>query len=110
MIEVAASAIATGRFGDSAARIPTVGATPRPGVSHTSEVVSAVHRAWALAGAHGPGRTPVRAWTGSDPGQGLGRTMAQGRLGPRTGPDPGPELGFSSKCSEQASRTFQEKR
>lgn len=50
MIEVAASAIATGRFGDPAARIPTVGSTPRPGVSHTSEVVSAVQKAWTLAG------------------------------------------------------------
>ena len=50
MIQVAASAIATGRFGDPAARIPTVASTPRPGVSHTSEVVSAVHRAWELAG------------------------------------------------------------
>ncbi len=50
MIQVAASAIATGRFGDPAARIPTVGSTPRPGVSHTSEVVAAVHRAWELAG------------------------------------------------------------
>jgi acetyl-CoA acetyltransferase len=50
MIQVAASAIATGRFGDPAARIPTVGSTPRPGVPHTSEVVSAVQRAWDLAG------------------------------------------------------------
>ncbi len=50
MIQVAASVIATGRFGDPAARIPTVASTPRPGVSHTSEVVSAVHRAWELAG------------------------------------------------------------
>lgn len=50
MIEVAASAIATGRFGDPAARIPTVSSTPRPGVAHTSEVVSAVHKAWERSG------------------------------------------------------------
>lgn len=50
MIEVAASAVATGMFGDPAARIPTVAATPRPDVPHTSEVVGAVRRAWELAG------------------------------------------------------------
>ena len=54
MIQVAASAIATGTFGDPAARIPTVSATPRPGVPHTSEVVSAVRRGWEIAGV-GPG-------------------------------------------------------
>jgi acetyl-CoA acetyltransferase len=50
MIEVAASAVATGVFGDPAARIPTVGSTPRPQAPHTSEVVGAVRRAWELAG------------------------------------------------------------
>lgn len=50
MIQVASSVIATGQFGDPAARIPTVGSTPRPGIANTSEVVSAVHRAWSLAG------------------------------------------------------------
>lgn len=50
MVRVAASAIATGCFGDPASRIPTIGATPRPGVAHTSEVVGAVQRAWEIAG------------------------------------------------------------
>ena len=36
--------------GDPARRIPTVSSTVRPGVSHTSEVVTAVRRAYNMAG------------------------------------------------------------
>lgn len=50
MIKVASSAVATGQFGDPAARIPAVASTPREGVPHTSEVVGAARRAWDLAG------------------------------------------------------------
>jgi acetyl-CoA acetyltransferase len=50
MVRVAGCAAATGQFGDPAARIPTVSQTLLPGVSHTSEVVGAVHRAMAQAG------------------------------------------------------------
>lgn len=49
-VAVAGCAIGSGRFGDPARRIPTVGGTVRPGVPHTSEVVSAVERALAIAG------------------------------------------------------------
>jgi acetyl-CoA acetyltransferase len=48
--QIAASAVATGVFGDGAARIPTVASCPRPGVPHTSEVHGAVHRALSKAG------------------------------------------------------------
>ena len=50
MVRVAGCAVATGRFGDPAARIPTVGMTLAPGTSHTSEVVGAVQRAMTQAG------------------------------------------------------------
>lgn len=50
MIQVAASAIATGSFGDTAARIPTVSCNPAKNGPHTSEVVNAVRKAWDLAG------------------------------------------------------------
>ena len=40
----------TGRFGDSALRIPTVSSNPVMSVPHTSEVVGAVGRALELAG------------------------------------------------------------
>lgn len=49
-VEVAGCAIATGAFGDPARRIPTVASTVTPGVSHTSEVATAVDRAFAMAG------------------------------------------------------------
>lgn len=49
-IEVAGCAIASGQFGDPARRIPTIANNVVDGVSHTSEVVSAVHRAMAMAG------------------------------------------------------------
>lgn len=50
LIRFAGSAIATGSFGDPATRIPTISSTPRPGVAHTSEVVTAAQRAMHLAG------------------------------------------------------------
>lgn len=49
-VQVAGCAIATGSFGDPARRIPTVASTVTPGVSHTSEVATAVDRAFAMAG------------------------------------------------------------
>lgn len=49
-VRVAGCAIATGTFGDPARRIPTVSSTVRPGVSHTSEVATAVSQAMAMAG------------------------------------------------------------
>jgi acetyl-CoA acetyltransferase len=49
-IRVAGCAIGTGQFGDPARRIPSISSTVRSGVSHTSEVVSAVERAMAMAG------------------------------------------------------------
>lgn len=49
-VEVAGCATATGHFGDPGRRIPTISSTVRPGTSHTSEVVTAVERALAMAG------------------------------------------------------------
>lgn len=49
-VRVAGCAIATGEFGDPARRIPTVSSSVRSGVSHTSEVVGAVRRAFDMAG------------------------------------------------------------
>ncbi|MHA6721901.1 lipid-transfer protein [Sphingomonas sp. RS2018] len=49
-IRVAACVAATGQFGDPARRIPTISSTVRPGVSHTSEVATAVSRAFEMAG------------------------------------------------------------
>lgn len=49
-IAVAGCGVATGQFGDPARRIPTVSSTVRPGVSHTSEVATAVQRACEMAG------------------------------------------------------------
>lgn len=49
-VQVAGCAIATGQFGDPARRIPTVSSTVVEGVSHTSEVVTAVTRARERAG------------------------------------------------------------
>jgi len=45
LVEVAASAIATGQFGDPSIRIPTVSTIAATGVPHTSEVVGAVRTA-----------------------------------------------------------------
>jgi acetyl-CoA acetyltransferase len=50
LVEVAACVVATGQFGDPGRRIPTISSTVRPGVSHTSEVVNAVARAFEIAG------------------------------------------------------------
>lgn len=50
IVAVAGCAIATGQFGDPARRVPTVSSTVRPGVPNTSEVVTAVQRACAMAG------------------------------------------------------------
>lgn len=50
LVEVAGCAAATGKFGDPGRRIPTVSNTVRPGVPHTSEVVTAVDRACEMAG------------------------------------------------------------
>ncbi len=50
LVRVAGCAAATGRFGDPAARIPTVGMTLTAGTPHTSEVAGAVQRAMAQAG------------------------------------------------------------
>jgi acetyl-CoA acetyltransferase len=44
-VHVAGSAIATGRFGDPAVRVPTVSMNPTHGVPHTSEVAGAVSHA-----------------------------------------------------------------
>ncbi len=49
-IRVAGCVAATGKFGDPARRIPTVSSTVRPGTSHTSEVATAVARAFEMAG------------------------------------------------------------
>lgn len=49
-VAVAGCAIGSGRFGDPARRIPTIAANLAPGTPHTSEVVSAVERAMAMAG------------------------------------------------------------
>ena len=49
-VQVAGCAIATGQFGDPARRIPTVSSTVADGVTHTSEVATAVTRARAMAG------------------------------------------------------------
>lgn len=57
-VEVAGCAIATGSFGDPARRIPTIAATVRDGVTHTSEVGNAVYRACEMAGI-GPGDVDV---------------------------------------------------
>jgi acetyl-CoA acetyltransferase len=53
-VQVAGCAIASGQFGDPARRIPTIANNVVEGVFHTSEVVSAVQRALAMAGV-GPG-------------------------------------------------------
>jgi acetyl-CoA acetyltransferase len=58
MVALAGSAIATGIFGDPAMRIPTVSTVTRAGVPHTSEVVTAVHRALQISGV-GPGDIDV---------------------------------------------------
>jgi acetyl-CoA acetyltransferase len=52
LVQVAGSAVATGRFGDPAVRVPTVSQNAGPGstVQHTSEVGGAVSRALAVAG------------------------------------------------------------
>lgn len=50
LVHVAGCVVATGLFGDPGRRIPTVSSTVRPGVSHTSEVVTAVKRAFDMAG------------------------------------------------------------
>ena len=49
-VRVAGCAVATGQFGDPARRIPSISSNLRPGVSHTSEVVTAVERAMTMAG------------------------------------------------------------
>ena len=49
-VRVAGCAVATGQFGDPARRIPTISSTVHPGVPHTSEVVTAVRRAFDMAG------------------------------------------------------------
>jgi acetyl-CoA acetyltransferase len=49
-IQIAGSAVATGRFGDPATRIPTVATNLSAGVPHTSEVVGAVAQAMKRAG------------------------------------------------------------
>lgn len=58
LVRVAGSAVATGRFGDPAVRIPTVSMTVREGVPHTSEVAGAVAAAQKAAGV-GPGDVDV---------------------------------------------------
>ena len=50
LVQVAGCVAATGLFGDPGRRIPTVSSTVRPGVPHTSEVVTAVERAFEMAG------------------------------------------------------------
>ena len=49
MVQVAGSAIATGRFGDPASRIPGVSTNPKVSVPHTSEVTGAVSAALGRA-------------------------------------------------------------
>lgn len=49
-VRVAGCAVATGQFGDPARRIPSISSNVLPGVSHTSEVVTAVERAMTMAG------------------------------------------------------------
>lgn len=49
-VQVAGCAVGSGQFGDPARRIPTIASTVREGVPHTSEVVGAVQRAFAMAG------------------------------------------------------------
>ena len=49
-VRVAGCAVATGQFGDPARRIPSISSNVLPGVSHTSEVVTAVERAITMAG------------------------------------------------------------
>ncbi|MGE4429723.1 MAG: lipid-transfer protein [Sphingobium sp.] len=49
-IHAAGYGIGTGLFGDPAIRVPTVAATPREGIGHTSELLQAVDRAFAMAG------------------------------------------------------------
>lgn len=50
MVQVAGSAVATGRFGDPAVRIPTVAMSRGDSVPHTSEVAGAVLAAQEAAG------------------------------------------------------------
>ena len=50
LIKVAGSAVATGRFGDPAVRIPAVSINPAADVPHTSEVAGAVVAAQRAAG------------------------------------------------------------
>lgn len=50
LVHVAGCVAATGLFGDPGRRIPTVSSTVRPEVPHTSEVVTAVERAFEMAG------------------------------------------------------------
>lgn len=50
LIQVAGSAVATGRFGDPAVRIPMVSMNVRDGTQHTSEVGGAVETALEAAG------------------------------------------------------------
>lgn len=50
LVQVAGCAVATGQFGDPARRIPTISSTVRSNVPHTSEVVTAVRRAFDMAG------------------------------------------------------------
>lgn len=49
-VRMAGCAVATGQFGDPARRIPSISSNVLPGVSHTSEVVTAVGRAMIMAG------------------------------------------------------------
>jgi acetyl-CoA acetyltransferase len=49
-VKVAGCVAATGKFGDPARRIPTISSTVRQGVPHTSEVATAVARAFDMAG------------------------------------------------------------
>jgi len=49
-VRIAGCVAATGQFGDPARRIPTIASTVRAGVDHTSEVATAVARAFAMAG------------------------------------------------------------
>ena len=58
LVQVAGSAVATGRFGDPGVRIPSVSKHADPAVQHTSEVGGAVHAALTAAGM-GPGDVDV---------------------------------------------------
>lgn len=49
-VKVAGCVATTGQFGDPARRIPTISSTVRKGVPHTSEVATAVSRAFHMAG------------------------------------------------------------